>query len=145
MKKFSILLLWLVLFPTLSFAAGMIPGVGEDMNCTSVGQVLKYMGTGDGEDFTDWSCKETPISTYNSNGTATSDGHMVIGTTTLSSGSVTVNFSGDSVFSSTNSYVCQGNDTSGSVFAVSAVNQSASSVRFFGTLNNSINYICTGN
>jgi len=81
---------------------------------------------------------------YNNSGTAQNAPHAVTGTCTLSAGSCTVTLSGSAVYASTNSYVCNGTDPGGSALAVSSQNQSASSVKFFGTVSDTVNFICTG-
>jgi hypothetical protein len=82
---------------------------------------------------------------YNNSGTAQNVPHMVLGSCTLSAGSCTVSLSGSAVYTSTNSYVCSGNDTAGSALAVSSQNQSSSSVKFFGTGTDAITFSCIGN
>jgi len=135
-------------FTSSANASGFSPPVNEDMSCSSVGQVIYFAGTGQGNasySSPDWSCGGTPISTYNSSGTETNKNHIVTGSTSLSLGSSTVNFSGNSIFSNSSSYICIGNDTNGSALAVSSQNQSGAQVKFFGTLSDTIAYICIGN
>ncbi len=82
---------------------------------------------------------------YNLSGTAQNTPHQVIGTATLSGGTVTVTLSGSAIFTSSGSYVCNANDTGGSALAASTQNQSGSSFKIFGTLTDVTTYICTGN
>lgn len=82
---------------------------------------------------------------YDNGGTLKPSAHMVIGSSNLSLGSVTITLSGDSVYTSTTSYVCSATDTSGAASVTSTQNQSASQFRIFGTVNNSVSYSCIGN
>lgn len=147
MLKNIVVMVSLFFIPAFSYAAGLTPGTNSDMGCTTANQVVMYNGktTVEGNDGTDWTCTSAPLTYYNTAGTATLNGHTVVGTATLSLGSVTVNFSGSAAFTQASSYVCTGNDTGGSALAVSAVNQSGSTVKFFGTLGDTISFTCTGN
>jgi hypothetical protein len=82
---------------------------------------------------------------YNVSGTGQNAPHAVIGSATLSGGTVTVTLSGSSVFSSSSSYVCHSNDTAGSAILSSTQNQSSSSFKIFGTGTDTIAYMCIGN
>lgn len=90
-----------------------------------------------------WSSIPTPL--YSVSGAASNNPHIVQASVALSAGNATVTLTNAAVFSGTNTYVCNGNDTGGSALAVSTQNQSASSFKVFGTLTDTVSIICIGN
>lgn len=90
-------------------------------------------------------CVTAGDNVYNASGTWLSmGGKTVIGTTTLSAGNANVTLVSTSTFTSTSTYICNGNDTAGSALAVSIVNTSAAIFHIYGTLGDTISYVCTG-
>lgn len=85
------------------------------------------------------------IVVYNSSGVAQTTAKIVKGACALSLGQCTVNFSGNAVFTSQSSYNCTSNDVSGLAVVTSAVPQSGSQIKAFGTGSNTIQYTCIGN
>ncbi|MBR8293195.1 hypothetical protein KDW63_03260 [Burkholderia cenocepacia] len=82
---------------------------------------------------------------YSVSGTAVNAPHKVVGTIALASGTAIVTFSGNAVFTSSSSYWCSANDTSGTAAAVNVQNQSGTSVKFIGTGTDTVSFLCTGN
>ncbi len=80
---------------------------------------------------------------YSSSGAPLAAPHMVTGTTSISSGNVTVSLSGTAVFSSASSYTCTSTMQSSSPLAVSVQNVSGSSFTLYGSPGD-FNYICVG-
>lgn len=81
---------------------------------------------------------------YNTTGTLQTSAHMVNGSGTLSGGTLTVTFSGAAVFTSSSSYVCNPDDSTG-INGIDVVYTSGTSVTFNGTASDSFRFTCTGN
>jgi uncharacterized protein YceK len=88
------------------------------------------------------SVNTTPI--YNTSGAEQMNEHIVIGTATLSLGTVTVTLSGKAVFSSSSSYQCGVSDMTG-INATSVIRNSGSSITFNGLVSDVIGFVCVGN
>ena len=80
---------------------------------------------------------------YNTIGTGANAPHMVTGSVSLSSGTATVTLSGSSVFSSSATYACTGNDTT-SAAAVKISLTSGSAFALTGTGTDTVQFICAG-
>lgn len=78
-------------------------------------------------------------------GTFLSVPHVVKGSCALSLGQCTVNFSGNAIFTSASTYTCSSNDVSGVAVVTSAVPQSGSQIKAFGTGSNTVQFTCIGN
>lgn len=86
--------------------------------------------------------KATPV--YNISGTLQATSHMVIGSGTLSTGTLTVTLSGSAVFTSSSTYVCSPDDSTG-INGFDVIYTSGSSVTFNGTGSDSFRFVCVGN
>lgn len=84
-------------------------------------------------------------SIYDASGTNLSSIKMIKGSCSLTLGSCTVNFTNSSIFTSSSSYSCFANDTSGIAAVASAVPQSGSQIKCFGTGSDTIQFSCIGN
>ena len=84
----------------------------------------------------------TPL--YNTSGTLQASPHIVNGSGTLSGGTLAVTFSGAAVFTSSSSYVCSPDDSTG-INGIDVVYSSGTAVTFNGTAGDSIRFSCVGN
>ncbi|VWC97798.1 hypothetical protein [Burkholderia lata] len=80
---------------------------------------------------------------YGTSGTAVNAPHMVQGRVALSSGSATVTLSGAAVYSSSSSYTCTANDTTGA-HAVKVAQTSGTSITFTGIGSDTVQFMCAG-
>jgi hypothetical protein len=78
-------------------------------------------------------------------GTLVTSPKTVKGSATLSAGSATVDLTGNAIFTSSSSYVCIANDTANAAVLTSTQNQSSSQFKIFGTLTDTVTFLCTGN
>jgi len=80
---------------------------------------------------------------YNTSGVEQIGEHIVIGTATLSAGTVTVTLSGKAVFTSTTSYSCGVSDMT-TINATGLIRNSGSSFTLNGVLTDVIGFVCVG-
>jgi hypothetical protein len=81
---------------------------------------------------------------YTPSGTSLSSSHQVIGSGTMTAGTLSVTFTGAAVFTSSGSYVCTANDgNAASAIHVYPIN--GYTVSFIGTAGDTVLYSCTGN
>ncbi|HET6220168.1 MAG TPA: hypothetical protein VFE27_24280 [Acidobacteriaceae bacterium] len=106
------------------------------------GNIAKFAADGSA---TDGGVAVTSIAPlYNTSGTIQASAHMVTGSGTLTAGSLTVTLTGASVFTSSSTYVCSPDDSTG-INGIDVVYNSGSSVTFNGTGTDAIRFSCVGN
>ncbi len=89
-----------------------------------------------------------PLRIADGSGTLQTNVFSVHGTATLTAGTVQIDLNtatGGFFFTSTSSYICLANDTSGAAVAVSTKNVSNYQFNIFGIGTDTVSYICTGN
>lgn len=123
-------------------------GLSVDGDITATDQLISQVATGTPPIVV---ASTTPVDNlvahpeaYNSAGTQRTDVHHVYGTVALSGGTATVSLTGNAIFTSNSTYVCQANDETAAA-AVKITRTSGTSITFTGTTTDTVAYHCVGN